>query len=114
ILALIENTIEWITGDSAMFRDGKMITMRRSEVQAMREQERQRARQRKTRHAAGRTGPPSVYNFPLPIPGAPGREPVTQGASAIVGAERPAGLSSAAALNRRGPSLITGEVSRPP
>lgn len=80
ILAAIENTIEIITGDSADFRDGKMITMTREErlSQRMKEIERQRkARERKRAEEKVPIGPPTIYKLPLPIPGGPGDERVT-------------------------------------
>jgi hypothetical protein len=88
ILAIIENTIEYITGDSATFKNGKLIAMRRSEILAQREAERQKARkalqQRKERPALSAGGPPSIYRLPLPLPGAPGDEIVTQTPSAVL------------------------------
>ncbi len=80
ILAAIENTIEIITGDSADFRDGKMITMTREErlSQRMKEIERQRkARERKRAEEKVPIGPPTIYKLPLPIPGGPGDERIT-------------------------------------
>jgi hypothetical protein len=94
ILSAIENTIERITGDSATFKSGKLIAMRRKEILAMREQERQKAlkaKQQRAQKPALPAGPPSIYRMPLPIPGAPGDVSVTQAPSVIVEPEvRPA------------------------
>lgn len=80
ILAVIENTIERITGDSATFKNGKMITLRRSELLEQRKAERERAlkQQRAAKQApALPSGPPSIYRMPLPVP-AFGGIPISQ------------------------------------
>jgi hypothetical protein len=112
VLAIIENTIEWITGDSATFKNGKMIVMRRDEMRALREQERRRTRQRRERQAATAGGPPSIYKLALPIPGVPGQEPVTQGASSIVTPQESTSLPTRKATGDSEPAVITG--STPP
>lgn len=113
ILSLIENTIERVTGDSATFKNGKMIAMRRQEVLAQRKAEREKARkaalQRQTRAPALPEGPPSVYKFDLPIPGAPGQEPVTQQPALIV---EPEAIPELDKPRRDEPSTIPGEVQR--
>lgn len=83
-LAVVENTIEIVTGDSADFRNGKLITMTREERIAQRRQEieRQRkahARKRESSRDAKTAPPqtPSIYRLPLPIPGEPGEVPIT-------------------------------------
>jgi hypothetical protein len=92
ILSAIENTIERITGDSAMFKNGKLIAMRREEIIAQREQERQKAIKAKQQKPALPAGPPSIYRVALPIPGAPGEVPVTQAPAVIVTPETPPAL----------------------
>ncbi|MBC7813040.1 MAG: hypothetical protein H7175_17925 [Burkholderiales bacterium] len=82
MLGTIEAVIERVTGDSATFKDGKMITMRREEILKMRERERQSARQaargqQREQRRTALAGPPSIYKLELPIPGAPGKEIVT-------------------------------------
>jgi hypothetical protein len=117
ILSIIENTIEYITGDSATFKDGKLIAMRRSEVQALRAQEMQKMRQKAVTRgrAAIPSGPPSIYKFPLPVPGAPGKEPVTQAASAIVSPAKPSlTTGTASPPERTGPNVVTGTASEKP
>jgi len=70
-LALAENTIERITGHSATFRRGKMIVMRREEVLA--EQERERDRHRPAASAGQRLKPAesglnSIYELRFSVP----------------------------------------------
>ena len=86
VLGVVEAAIERVTGKSATFADGKMITMSRREAQ---ERKAAHRRERKsTRRAQGtRTtvaAIKSVYDLKLPIPGPPGREPVSRSAAAVV------------------------------
>lgn len=104
ILGAVESVIERVTGDSATFQNGKLVAMRREEVLRMRQQQRERetkqAAAAKTQRAAG---PPSIYNLPFPIPGAPGKEaePI------VVTKEAPVTLPTGE-TGRAGPALITG------
>ncbi len=86
ILGTLEAAIERLTGRSATFTDSKMITMSRAEAQA------QKARQARERSAA-RQAPQamrnaqiitSIYDMKLPIPGPPGREPVSRSAVSVI------------------------------
>lgn len=90
-LGAIEAVIERFTSRSATFRDGRMITFDRGETappQARQIQERQNAaRASKARQAAPAT---SIYDLKLPIPGPPGREPISRKAVAVVNLARPA------------------------
>jgi len=90
-LGIIESSIEYVTGHSATFKNGKMITMTRDELREQREQERKKAAQARQRSkpAPADTGPPSIYKFTFQTPGAPGQEPVSQVASAVL-EEKPA------------------------
>lgn len=115
LLSIIENTIEWITGDSATFKGGKMIAMRREEVQALKRQERER--QRAAHKAAkqpvvipGITGTPTIYKLPLPIPGPPGQEAVTPQAPTILQPQRsqPAISVGGQPARRIEPAIISG------
>ena len=87
ILGTIESVVERITGYSATFQRGKMITMTRAEAIDQKEREKQRLAQQQQREA--RRKPQitisSVYMLTLPIPGTPGQEPVTQEASVVLG-----------------------------
>jgi hypothetical protein len=76
VLGTIEAIIERVTGNSATFKDGKMITMRRSEALALRAQ--QMKKQPKAAPKALPAGPPSIYKLALSIPPGPGKEPVTR------------------------------------
>jgi hypothetical protein len=89
LLSAIENSIERVTGDSATFRNGKLVALRRSEIRAMRQQERERAvkaqqQRREKPKPALPAGPPSIYRMPLAIPGPPGDEVVTRAAARII------------------------------
>lgn len=86
ILGLLESSIEWITGDSATFKNGKMITMTRQEAIEQRKKDRQsrRTAQAKKLSESSMIGPPSIYKLELPIPGPPGQEPVLQKPSAVL------------------------------
>ena len=110
VLAIIENTIEYVTGDSATFKNGKMIVMTREEAIAQRKRERELARRRERRVPATQpAGPPTIYNLPFPIPGPPGQEPVTSIRTAIVEPEVPPGLPPA---RREEPTIITAASRR--
>jgi hypothetical protein len=114
ILGLIEAIIERITGDSATFVNGKLVAMTRAELLAQRAKEAEQAR--KARQAKDRTparaGPPSVYNLSFPIPGAPGKEAVTQSEAVIVESEKPPTLQPGTPRDARaGPAVISGAVT---
>lgn len=111
ILAIIENTIEYVTGDSATFKNGKMIVMTRDEARTEREKERKRAisQREKARQTVRESGPPSVYKLSFPIPGAPGEEPVTQLASGILGLNETASSPAPDRPQREEPSVITSD-----
>lgn len=111
VLGTIEAIIERITGDSATFKDGKMITMRRSEMLAQRA--RALAPQPK-RAAASATpsGPPSVYRLPFPIPGPPGKEAVTPTSAVIIEPSPTASLTGGVTnLSRTGPPIVSGTIA---
>ena len=115
VLGLIESIIERITGDSATFIKGKMVTMTRLEMMAMRAKEAEqarKARQAKERAAPAPSGPPSVYKLSFPVPGPPGKESVSQSESVIVEPVKPHTLPSGAPRDdRAGPAVITGAVT---
>ncbi len=121
-LGLIESTIEWLTGHSATFEKGKMVTMTRQEAI-----EKRRAARKQSKPAAMRAsstsgqipalaGQPSIYKFEFPTPGAPGREPVSQSASGIVEPDEPAtqqpSFFERERPKRMQPDIITGSVAR--
>ncbi len=109
VLGSIEALIERITGDSATFQNGKLVAVTREELQQQRAQE--RAKQERQRQPGARlpAGHPSVYKLPLPIPGAPGREPATP---VVVSREEKATLPSGQTPPRRiEPSVIAGTAA---
>ncbi len=81
VLALIENSIELATGDSATFKNGKLVAVRRKDLIAQRaaerEKERKKREQRKQPQAAlpAASGPPSIYRLSFPLPEAPDIQP---------------------------------------
>lgn len=113
VLGTIEAIIERITGDSATFRDGKMITMRRSEALALRAQ--QMKRQPKTAPKALPSGPPSIYRMALSIPPGPGKEPVTRDEGIrIAPAPAPAIAAPSQPPKRIEPTVIPGTTADKP
>ena len=85
-LGALEAVIERLTGKSATFTDGKMITMSRQEAQEhMRLQARKRLASRQQQPVGKRAEIiRSVYDLKLPIPGPPGREPVSRSVVSVV------------------------------
>ena len=86
ILGAIESSIERITGKSATFRDGKMITMSRVEALALRQSQRHKRMnsREKPPPAAAAKAITSLYDLKLPIPGPPGREPISRSAVQVL------------------------------
>jgi hypothetical protein len=113
VLGTIEALIERVTGDSATFKDGKMITMRRSEALALRAQ--QMKRQPKSAPKALPSGPPSIYKLALSIPPGPGKEPVTRDEGLRISpAPTPAITAPSQPPKRIEPSVIPGTTSDRP
>lgn len=111
ILGTIEAIIERITGHSATFENGRLIAMTRQELAEYRKKQTARAVQPARRAATpAETGTPSIYKLPLPIPGPPGKEAITQSETVIFKpAEKP--LSSTPFRDdRAGPGVITSPV----
>lgn len=114
-LGSIEALIERVSGDSATFRDGKMVTMRREEMRA----ERAKALTARPKEGEAKKVLPkpklgSVYGLSLPIPGPPGKEPYTPSSASIIS---PAPLPPGASLNtpeRSTPAVVPSSVVRPP
>jgi hypothetical protein len=113
VLGTIEAIIERITGDSATFKDGRMITMRRSEALALRAQ--QMRRQPKPAPKALPSGAPSIYKLALSIPPGPGKEPVTRDEGLRVSpAPTPAIAAPSQPPKRIEPTVIPGTTSDRP
>ncbi len=86
-LGALESLIERLTGKSATFADGKMITMSRQEAhEHKRVQTRKRLAARKQQQPESKRAEiiRSVYDLKLPIPGPPGREPVSRSIVAVL------------------------------
>jgi len=117
VLALIENAIEYITGDSATFKNGKMIAMTREQVIAARNQDRQKRMQtlKEPKQLSPLAGAPSIYKLSFPIPGAPGVEPITPIPSAILSAPPPPPALDKRTITREEPKVITiAPINEPP
>lgn len=115
ILAVIENSIEFATGDSATFKNGKLIAMRREEVLALRNQDRTKKLQalKEPKQLSPLAGVPSIYKLPFPIPSAPGIEPITPVPTAILSAPPPP--PSLGKPTREEPKVITiSSEEKPP
>ncbi|MCY4539482.1 MAG: hypothetical protein OXE52_14785 [Chloroflexi bacterium] len=85
-LGLIEAVIERFTGHSATFVDGKLITRTRQQALAERED---RGRERRSQRTTSDASKPerlirTIYALPLPIPGPPGKEPVSKPVAAVL------------------------------
>ena len=110
-LGSAEALIERVSGRSATFTDGVMRTMSRAEALALREEERRAAAAKLQGPDRQRTAPAlkSIYDFNLPIPGPPGREPISRQAVAVVDV-RTAQANTAAVERRvqRPPPVVTG------
>lgn len=110
ILAIIENTIELITGDSADFVNGKLIAMTRKERLAKRERDLQKQRAQlseKRGQRVTRSNLSSIYQHSLPIPGAPGIIPVTPIYTVVFGKDAAPLLKER--LERAGATLIENQ-----
>ena len=91
ILGTIEALIERISGHSAAFRDGRMVTITRRQALAQSAAER-RERQSSTPSAPSpqKAAPvTSLHMLKLPIPGPPGQEPVSKNMVTVVKAADP-------------------------
>jgi hypothetical protein len=115
ILGTIEAIIERVSGDSAMFRRGKLIAMTRQEIIEMRQRQSRREAHALPSRTSRETGRPSIYSRPLFIPGPPGEESVTQRETIIVEPEeKPALHTGPRPDDRRGPEIITGAIANRP
>ena len=86
VLGALETLIELVTGKSAAFAGGKMIALSRREAQerkAMLKRELLASRQEQ-KGKAPVAAMDSVYALKLPIPGPPGREPLSRSAVTVL------------------------------
>lgn len=115
VLGTIEAIVERVTGDSATFEKGKMITMRRSEMLAQRAKALAAPAPKAVKASAVPSGPPSVYKLQFPIPGAPGKETVTRDEGIVITADPNLSLpASSQPAARSTPSVIPGAVTDKP
>ena len=87
VLGTVETIIERLTGHSAAFQDGKMITMTRQQAlqqKAAEKQQRQPATSAPAHKATAAAT--SIYMLKLPIPGPPGQEPVSKNVVTVLDA----------------------------
>jgi hypothetical protein len=112
VLGTLEAIIERITGDSATFVNGKMITMRRAEMLAQRAKA-LAPQPKAAKSVAAPSGPPSVYKLQFTIPGPPGKETVTRDEGLIITADPKLSLPSSAQPAQRPstPAVISGTVT---
>jgi hypothetical protein len=121
VLGAAESVIERVTGDSATFEKGRLVAVTRKEMLEQKRKQAARTASARSRPAL-EAGPPSIYRFALPIPGAPGRETVSQTAAAVLSPtdsdemESPAPLTTPQPTrdDRAGPSVIEGRAEARP
>jgi hypothetical protein len=111
LLGLIEYTIEATTHRNVTFRKGKMVVLTPEEVKAEREKERQRAKAPKSTTLDIKT--PTVYQLSFPVPGAPGREAVSQMALELL-ADEPKTVPEARKMSVPEPMTLTTETTPKP
>lgn len=85
-LGTVEALAERVSNRSATFRDGKMLTMSRQEAREFKSAQRRGSREPDKSQSKSHSAPSlnSIYQLKLPIPGPPGREPVSRSAVAVV------------------------------
>ena len=90
-LGTVEALTERASNRSATFRDGLMLTMSRQEAREFKAAQRRDSRELDKAQPKSHSAPSlnSIYELKLPIPGPPGREPVSRSAVAVVNLEAP-------------------------
>ena len=106
VLGSLEAVIERLTNMSATFRDGKMITMTRLEARQVK-----LGQTPQRRSARATPAPTSIYDIKLPIPGPPGREPVSRSAVMVVNLENRDAATDPEATIPDSPNSATSPVS---
>lgn len=86
VLGTLEAAVERVTDRSATIREGKMITMSRREALQRKRNRSRNSRETPASQPKSRPAPSarSFYDLKLPIPGPPGREPVSRSAVEVV------------------------------
>lgn len=111
-LGLIEALIERITGHSASFDDGKMITRTRQQALTEHGDRKRERRPRRTRRDASKAQRPirSIYALPLPIPGPPGKEPVSKPVAAVLNVSPGTDPDLKTASDHKPASVVAGDL----
>ena len=96
-LGILESIIERLTGHSATFVDGKLVTMTRQEARNLQEKRKQQIPKRRPPAVQAKPETPirSIYALPLPIPGPPGEEPISKSVVAVLEMPPPPGRPKA-------------------
>jgi hypothetical protein len=112
VLAIIENTIEYITGDSATFKNNKMVVMTREEARQEREKARKKAlaQREEQRKSSVPAGPPSVYKLVFDIPKSPTEEAITS-LPATIDDIKPSSTPEPERPSLETPSVIVGSAT---
>ncbi len=110
VLGTIEAIIERLTGDSATFEKGKLIAMTRKDLLELKRKQAAKALQSGSRGQKTATIQ-SIYSLPLPIPGGPDKEAISQPQAQIIEPPVVARLASPVQDDRRGPDMISGSVT---
>lgn len=72
VLGLVESIIEFVTGSSATYQNGKLVALTREQVRQQRASQRLQA-ERKAKAEKTQVSYKTVYDLPLPLPPAPGK-----------------------------------------
>jgi hypothetical protein len=86
-LGIAETLIETVTGYSATFQRGRMLTMTRAEARAHRDAMREAEKRQLQKRQLAKPTLSSIYAYAFPVPGSPGDEPVTRTGQILIEAE---------------------------
>jgi hypothetical protein len=115
VLGTVEAVIERITGNSATFENGKMITLSRAELQERRIQAQVAAKRASTAEKHPQiSATSSVYQLPFPIPEPPGREAVTRTPNIVITNDDTPDAAPALGSARQAPAVVSGKVTDSP
>ena len=113
VLGVIEASIEKMTGHSATFAEGKMITQTRQDALTAHGAANREGRAPRT---SGDAPKPekiirSIYALPLPIPGPPGKEPVSKPVAAVLNVSPGIDANRKRAPKQKPASVVAGDLS---
>ncbi len=111
-LGSTEAIIERVTGHSATFDGGKMITRTRQQALTERRDRKPERRSRPARRDASKAERPirSIYALPLPIPGPPGKEPVSKPVAAVLNVSPGKGPDLTSAPDHKPASVVASDL----